>query len=78
MARMDLFRKRLVSAQQAEMRGVRDPLVLAAMRKAQRVVPLTFKGEAYEDRPLSIGAGQRSRKPIAWPAGFGYTAAGLC
>ena len=64
MARMEQLRKRLVS-EQVEARGVRDPLVLAAMRKVPRehFVPQRFKGEAYEDRPLSIGAGQTISQP---------------
>ena len=61
---MEQLRKRLVS-EQVEARGVRDPLVLAAMRKVPRelFVPQRFKGEAYEDRPLSIGAGQTISQP---------------
>lgn len=64
MTRMEQLRKRLVS-EQVEARGVRDPLVLAAMRKVprERFVPQRFKGEAYEDRPLSIGAGQTISQP---------------
>ena len=61
---MEQLRKRLVS-EQVEARGVRDPLVLAAMRKVprERFVPQRLKGEAYEDRPLSIGAGQTISQP---------------
>ena len=45
MTRMEQLRKRLVS-EQVEARGVRDPLVLAAMRKVPRelFVPQRFEG----------------------------------
>ena len=65
MTSMEQLRKRLVS-EQVEARGVRDPLVLAAMRKVPRelFVPQRSKGEAYEDRPLSIGSGQTISQPF--------------
>jgi protein-L-isoaspartate(D-aspartate) O-methyltransferase len=64
MARIEQLRQRLVS-EQVKARGVRDPLVLAAMRKVPRehFVPPRFKDAAYEDRPLSIGAGQTISQP---------------
>src|SRR5688500_8863529 len=64
MERMEQLRKRLVS-EQVEGRGVRDSLVLGAMRKVprERFVPQSLKREAYEDRPLSIGAGQTISQP---------------
>lgn len=64
MERMEQLRKRLVS-EQVEGRGVRDSLVLGAMRKVprERFVPQILKREAYEDRPLSIGAGQTISQP---------------
>jgi len=46
-------------------RGVRDPLVLEAMRKVPRhvFVPETFRSFAYEDEPLPIGHGQTISQP---------------
>lgn len=46
-------------------RGVRDPLVLDAMRTVprERFVPETVRAEAYEDRPLPIGEGQTISQP---------------
>ena len=52
--------------QHIESRGVRDPLVLAAMRAVPRglfVLPGT-EAEAYEDRPLPIGEGQTISQPF--------------
>ena len=56
--------ERFVS-EQIEARGVRDPLVLDAMRKVRRevFVPKELKSEAYEDSPLPIGAGQTISQP---------------
>jgi protein-L-isoaspartate(D-aspartate) O-methyltransferase len=57
-------RERMVELQIAG-RGIRDPAVLAAMRKVPReafVVPARVD-EAYEDRPLPIGAGQTISQP---------------
>lgn len=58
------LRKRFVSTQ-VEARGVRDPVVLAAMRKVQRelFVPKKLADEAYEDSPLPIGSGQTISQP---------------
>jgi hypothetical protein len=41
--------------------GIRDPRVLAAMAKVprDRFVPSEFLADAYADRPLPIGLGQR-------------------
>jgi protein-L-isoaspartate(D-aspartate) O-methyltransferase len=52
-------------ARQVEARGVRDPLVLAAMRSVSRelFVPPSLAEEAYEDTPLPIGAGQTISQP---------------
>ena len=54
----------MVARQIAE-RGVRDPRVLAAMRKVPRheFVPDTEKRHAYRDTPLPIGAGQTISQP---------------
>jgi protein-L-isoaspartate(D-aspartate) O-methyltransferase len=50
---------------QVEARGVRDPRVLAAMRKVPRheLVPESERGRAYEDRPLPIGESQTISQP---------------
>src|SRR5689334_12785867 len=57
-------RRRFVRAQ-IEARGVRDPLVLAAMRKVPRekFVPKDLVNQAYEDSPLPIGSGQTISQP---------------
>jgi len=46
-------------------RGIRDPAVLAALRKVPReaFVPPGRADQAYEDRPLPIGAGQTISQP---------------
>ena len=64
MATMDQRRDRLVT-RQVEARGVRDPLVLAAMRSVRRelFVPKDLRREAYDDTPLSIGSGQTISQP---------------
>ncbi len=64
MTSMRQLRNRLV-ARQIEARGVRDPLVLAAMRAVPRekFVPKDRRIEAYEDTPLPIGAGQTISQP---------------
>ncbi len=51
--------------QQIAARGVRDPRVLAAMRKIPReqFVDAASAGHAFEDRPLSIGRGQTISQP---------------
>ena len=50
---------------QIEARGVRDPRVLAAMRRVprHRFVPEELREFAYEDRPLPIGSGQTISQP---------------
>lgn len=57
-------RERMVAAQ-IEARGVRDPAVLAAMRKVprHRFVPEPLRGQAYDDHPLPIGLGQTISQP---------------
>ncbi len=64
MATMEQQRDRFVS-RQVEARGVRDPLVLAAMRAVRRelFVPKALRDEAYDDTPLSIGSGQTISQP---------------
>jgi protein-L-isoaspartate(D-aspartate) O-methyltransferase len=51
--------------EQIEQRGVRNPDVLRAMRTVPRheFVPEPLRGEAYEDRPLSIGYGATISQP---------------
>jgi len=50
---------------QIEARGVRDPLVLAAMRAVERhkFVPEELQRRAYNDYPLPIGEGQTISQP---------------
>jgi protein-L-isoaspartate(D-aspartate) O-methyltransferase len=57
-------RERMVEDQIAR-RGVRDPRVLAALRKIPRqaFVPEGLKNVAYEDEPLPIGEGQTISQP---------------
>lgn len=64
MTSMDLQRDQFV-AEQIEARGVRDPLVLAAMRRVprERFVPKDQAAAAYEDRPLPIGGRQTISQP---------------
>lgn len=52
-------------AEQVERRGIKDPRVLAAMRKVPRheFVPAAMKDDAYDDRPLPIGHGQTISQP---------------
>jgi len=63
-ARFEAARARMV-VEQIEGRGVRDPAVLAAMRKVprHRFVPESLRGQAYDDHPLPIGAGQTISQP---------------
>lgn len=66
-AQDELFRQRrstMVEEQIAE-RGIRDPLVLEAMRRVERhrFVPERYIGDAYEDSPLPIGYGQTISQP---------------
>ncbi len=64
MASVEKLRQHLV-AEQIEARGVRDPLVLAAMRRVPRelFVPKKLRQAAYEDNPLPIGSGQTISQP---------------
>ncbi len=64
MTNMKKLREQFVS-RQIESRGVRDPLVLSAMRTVRRelFVPKHERNEAYEDRPLPIGSGQTISQP---------------
>jgi len=57
-------RKRMVRAQIAA-RGIKDPLVLAAMEKVPRheFVPQEYLRQAYADHPLPIGYGQTISQP---------------
>lgn len=50
---------------QIESRGIRDTLVLAAMRKVprHRFVPAAVRAASYEDYPLPIGQGQTISQP---------------
>ncbi|HJL42587.1 MAG TPA: protein-L-isoaspartate(D-aspartate) O-methyltransferase [Myxococcales bacterium LLY-WYZ-16_1] len=56
-------RHRLVERLAAE--GIRDPRVLAALRKVPRheLVPADLRDAAYQDRPLPIGDGQTISQP---------------
>lgn len=60
-----LDRRLAMVKNQIESRGVEDPLVLAAMRKAPRheFVPERSQREAYADYPLPIGRGQTISQP---------------
>lgn len=51
---------------QVEARGVRDRLVLEAMRAVPRelFVPEALRSEAYQDYPLAIGSGQTISQPF--------------
>ena len=57
-------RQRMIQTQIVD-RGVRDPLVLAAMAAVprERFIPDDVVGLAYADRPLPIGAGQTISQP---------------
>jgi protein-L-isoaspartate(D-aspartate) O-methyltransferase len=52
-------------ASQIEARGVRDPAVLAAMRRVPRhlFVPPALTESAYRDEPLAVGFGQTISQP---------------
>ena len=64
LARFKEARERLVS-NYIENKGIKDPDVLAAMRKVQRhsFVPDSLESSAYADRPLPIGEGQTISQP---------------
>jgi protein-L-isoaspartate(D-aspartate) O-methyltransferase len=57
--------RRLMTESQIRARGVRDPLVLAAMAKIPRhlFMPGGLRGRAYADEPLPIGEGQTISQP---------------
>jgi protein-L-isoaspartate(D-aspartate) O-methyltransferase len=61
---METKRNRMVETQIAG-RGIRDPRVLAAMRKVPRhlFVPASESASAYDDRPLPIGSDQTISQP---------------
>jgi protein-L-isoaspartate(D-aspartate) O-methyltransferase len=50
---------------QIKARGVKDPLVLSALRKVERhrFVPEEYLNSAYSDQPLPIGEGQTISQP---------------
>ncbi len=54
-----------VVAEQLSARGLNEPRLLAAFRKVprHRFVPSEVQRQAYEDHPLSIGAGQTLSQP---------------
>ena len=58
---MEKKREQMVATQIAA-RGIRDPRVLAAMRKVPRhlFVPAADAASAYDYRPLPIGSGRSS------------------
>ncbi len=58
-------RERLVR-ETIEARGVKDPRVLAAMRRVprHRFMPKSIQSRAYEDRALPIGEGQTISQPF--------------
>jgi len=64
-------------ATQIAARGVKDPKVLAAMRRVERhlFVPQAMRAQAYEDHPLGIGHGQTISQPYI--VAFMTEAAGL-
>lgn len=61
---MKQLREQMV-ARQIEGRGLRDPLVLAAIREVPReaFVSFDYRHSAYEDRPLPIPEGQTISQP---------------
>ena len=65
---MDNFRsaeREEMVRRQIEVRGVKNPLVLQAMRTVPRhlFVPASYSREAYQDYPLPIGNGQTISQP---------------
>ncbi|MFC2171177.1 protein-L-isoaspartate(D-aspartate) O-methyltransferase [Acidobacteriota bacterium] len=58
------IRNKMVT-EQIERRGVKNPLVLDAMRTVarHRFVPESYRRHSYEDRPLPIGSGQTISQP---------------
>ncbi|MEM8794571.1 MAG: protein-L-isoaspartate(D-aspartate) O-methyltransferase [Pseudomonadota bacterium] len=65
MTPFDRARRQMVERQISD-RGVRDPLVLAAMGKVPReaFVSKGFSEDAYDDKPLPIGDGQTISQPF--------------
>ena len=63
-ARLARVRDQMVD-EQIRARGVKDPLVLDAMRKIPRhwFVPERLRDQAYEDGPLTIGCSQTISQP---------------
>ena len=57
--------RRVMTDSQIRARGVRDPLVLAAVSKVPRhlFVPKGLRGSAHADEPLPIGQGQTISQP---------------
>ncbi len=57
--------RRMMVETQIRARGVRDPLVLAALAKVPRhaFVPEPLRRQAYADEPLPIGEGQTISQP---------------
>lgn len=57
--------RQLMVDEQIAARDIRDPAVIAAMRKVPRheFVPTRYRGAAYEDYPLPIGYGQTISQP---------------
>jgi protein-L-isoaspartate(D-aspartate) O-methyltransferase len=57
--------RRQMTDTQIRARGVRDPLVLAAMSRVPRhlFMPESFRVHAYADQPLPIGEGQTISQP---------------
>ena len=62
--RYQAMREKMVEFQ-IEMRGVKDPVVLSAMRKVPRhlFLPASQKDSAYDDTALPIGFGQTISQP---------------
>jgi protein-L-isoaspartate(D-aspartate) O-methyltransferase len=58
-------RREKMVRQQIERRGIKDPVVLKALRTVKRheFVPADQTNNAYEDRPLPIGYGQTISQP---------------
>ena len=64
---MDIYaeEREIMVEKQIEARGLKDKLVLAAMRKVPRhlFVPEKWREQAYSDEPLPIGEGQTISQP---------------
>jgi protein-L-isoaspartate(D-aspartate) O-methyltransferase len=65
MDRTEMQREQMVESQIAA-RGVRDPRVLAAMRRVKReeFIPEELRDQAYQDHPLPIGSSQTISQPF--------------